>query len=76
MIGTIKFVARNADYAFIAGTDRVEYFLHVRDTPNKIIPPVGAEVSFMISKGKDGRLRAVNATPIDPTPVESWRTDL
>jgi hypothetical protein len=76
VIGHIKHTSKNQDYRFVTGEDQVDYFLHVRDTPDKNIPLVGTSISFDVTTGKDARPRAVNATPIDPVPVESWRTDL
>jgi cold shock CspA family protein len=70
VIGHIKFISRNEDYSFVSGADGIDYFLHFRDTQAKSVPRVGTRISFDVTTGKNARPRAVNATPIDPAPVE------
>jgi cold shock CspA family protein len=72
VIGQIKHTSKNQDYGFVTGEDQVDYFLHVLDTPDKNIPLVGTRISFDVTTGKDGRPRALNATPIDPVLSENY----
>jgi cold shock CspA family protein len=48
VIGTINFISRAADYAFIieSGTT-TSHFVHVRDVDNRKIPAIGTEVAFV-----------------------------
>jgi cold shock CspA family protein len=54
-------------YGFIRSHNSSEpdVFVHVSQFPSDIIPDIGAKVSFVIGKGKDGRRQAKHVEIIE-----------